>query len=80
MNKKLFIIPLALFGILLGCNKKGPNSEVDKDYINVHFETCIDLETNVIEDQHLQVGDKVDEPAVVVLGDDSYDHRFCPSR
>ena len=76
MNKKLFIIPLALFGILLGCNKKGPNSEVDKDYINVHFETCIDLETNVIEDQHLQVGDKVDEPAVVVLGDDSYDQKI----
>ena len=73
MKKSFLLMMLSLFTMVLSCSS---NSKVEHDYLTVNFDTCINLETNYIEEQHLQAGDKVVEPAVVLINDQDYDKKI----
>ena len=73
MNKKLISLIVSVFVMVLGCTSK---QEEKRDYLTVNFDTCINLETNYIEEQHLQAGDKVLEPAVALIYDLDYDKKI----
>lgn len=60
MKKNLLTGILCLFAVgLFGCS-----SNLDTGY-RVHFDTCTDLETNVIPDQLHQEGDLINEPIII---------------
>ena len=62
---------LLLASVLLtfsSCNQKANNSSnngLDNNHFLVHFETCTDLETNIIPDQIVEAGSLVQEPALI---------------
>lgn len=71
--KRIAYLFTALFCIVLSsCS----NEEQKKDYLTVHFDTCIDLETNYIEDQLLDYDSLVKEPAVILPNDLSYSKKI----
>ncbi len=70
-NRLVLLVPLLL--TLFCCNNKPSNKYPDDGLLNVHFETCTDLETNVVPDQRVAPGSLIDEPYVITPMGDSTD-------
>ena len=62
MKKGLLAILFCSFLLFSSCK---PEQKSNGDYVTVHFKTQTKLETNVINDQVLEKGSLVNEPAVV---------------
>ena len=67
-NRLVLLVPLLL--TLFCCSNKPSNKYPDDGLLNVHFDVCTDLETNVIPDQRVAPGSLIDEPYVITpMGD-----------
>lgn len=61
MKSRLAILLLSFFAMLSSCTANSAN----KDYFLVHFDPCVEKETNYIEDQKVKPGEQIYEPTVV---------------
>ena len=68
MKLNRFLLLASALLVLSSCDQTGNNSSnkgLDDNHFLVHFETCTDLETNIIPDQIVEAGSLVEEPALI---------------
>ena len=73
MRKNLLTFIACFLVAVTSCTNSNASSE---QTYNVHFNTCIQLETNFIKDQTVKKGGRVEEPAVHLINDSDYDQKI----
>lgn len=73
MKGNKLILLVSLLFVLSCCDSNNKNKD---GLLNVHFDTCTDLETNIIPDLRVEPGSLINEPAVVAPMEEKLNKRI----